>query len=275
MEQMWLLMRFRSLTAGRGAASWSRCSAPCFPGAARCGCRRTRAPARGSAPSPRGVSLRIAHVAVEENAHAQAQIGSEAARAGARSRPCRRRRSCGSCGSSCPPRRCSTRSMHVADLLHVDGEGDDVGPAPALALGQRLSRDLREIELDRGVELVDRVVHVAQAVRPARGRCGGCTGRMPRSMVSTTSAWCRASRAAQLMARDWACPAPPGQDGWGRVESARSAVGSAWAASGRPAGPTTTGEADEQHRQARRLKPRWNHHHLFVPAHRTVCCSSW
>jgi hypothetical protein len=30
----------------------------------------------------------------------------------------------------------------VADLLHVDGEADDVGPAPALALGQRLARDL-------------------------------------------------------------------------------------------------------------------------------------
>ena len=50
----------------------------------------------------------------------------------------------------------------VADLLHVDGEADDVGPAPAFLLAQRLARDLGQVVLDGRVELVDRVVELAQ-----------------------------------------------------------------------------------------------------------------
>jgi hypothetical protein len=50
----------------------------------------------------------------------------------------------------------------VADLLHVDGEADDVGPAAAFFLGQRLARDLGQVVLDRRIELVDGVVHLAQ-----------------------------------------------------------------------------------------------------------------
>ena len=44
---------------------------------------------------------------------------------------------------------CSTRSMMspICSMLMV--KRDDVGPAPALAFGQRLARDLRQVELDR------------------------------------------------------------------------------------------------------------------------------
>ncbi len=52
----------------------------------------------------------------------------------------------------------------VADLLEVDRERHDVGPAAALALVQRLARDLRQVELHRRVEVVDDVVLLAQAL---------------------------------------------------------------------------------------------------------------
>ena len=50
----------------------------------------------------------------------------------------------------------------VTDLLHVDREGDDVGPAATLALGQGLPRDLGQVELDGRVQLVDGVVTCTQ-----------------------------------------------------------------------------------------------------------------
>ena len=108
--------------------------------------------------------LGVAHVAVEEHAHRQAQVGEQPlvqvddlAHAGLGE---------------------AARLLHqlvldvlqdalddVADLLHVDRERDDVGPAAALLLRERLARDLRQVELDRRIELVDRVVELAQLLR--------------------------------------------------------------------------------------------------------------
>ena len=51
---------------------------------------------------------------------------------------------------------------NVAHLLHVDGEGNDVGPAAAFAFLERLAADLRQIKLDRGVQVIDDIVHLAQ-----------------------------------------------------------------------------------------------------------------
>jgi hypothetical protein len=53
----------------------------------------------------------------------------------------------------------------VADVLEVDGEGHDLGPAAALALVQRLAADLRQVQLDRGVQLVHHVVHALHLAR--------------------------------------------------------------------------------------------------------------
>ena len=53
----------------------------------------------------------------------------------------------------------------VADLFHVDGEADDVGPAPAFFFVERLARHLGQVVLDVGIELVDRVVELAQFLR--------------------------------------------------------------------------------------------------------------
>ncbi|MPM44614.1 hypothetical protein SDC9_91293 [bioreactor metagenome] len=52
----------------------------------------------------------------------------------------------------------------VADLLHVDGEADDVRPALAFLFAQRLARDLGEVILDGRVQLIDLVIHLADAV---------------------------------------------------------------------------------------------------------------
>ena len=53
----------------------------------------------------------------------------------------------------------------VADLLHVDRERHDIRPAAAFLLFQRLVADLRKVELDRGVKVVDDIVHLAQSLR--------------------------------------------------------------------------------------------------------------
>ena len=53
----------------------------------------------------------------------------------------------------------------VADLLHVDGEADDVGPAPAFLLVELLARDLGQVVLDGRVQPVHGVVHLAQVLR--------------------------------------------------------------------------------------------------------------
>ena len=53
---------------------------------------------------------------------------------------------------------------NVADLLHVDGEADDIRPAPAFFFAERLARDFRQVVLDRGIEIVDGVIKFAQLV---------------------------------------------------------------------------------------------------------------
>ena len=58
----------------------------------------------------------------------------------------------------------------VADVLEVDGEGDDLHGAVALALVEAAARQLGHVELDGLVELVDDVVHARDFARPARGR---------------------------------------------------------------------------------------------------------
>ena len=58
----------------------------------------------------------------------------------------------------------------VAHLLHADGETHDVGPAPALALVQRLARDLGHVVLDVRVQAIDRVVELAQVLRELQVR---------------------------------------------------------------------------------------------------------
>ena len=125
-----------------------------------------------------------------------------AARAGGRSRPCRRRRSCGPRRIFLSSTSCSTRSMMspICSMLIVN-ETMSVQRRPSRS--DSASREiLRQVELDRRIQRVDRVVHLAQLLRRARGRCARITVSMPRSIVSTTSAWCSASRAAQLIASD-------------------------------------------------------------------------
>ena len=55
---------------------------------------------------------------------------------------------------------------HVAHVLEVDGERDDLGPAAAVLLVERLAADLREVELHRGVEAVDVVVEADELLDP-------------------------------------------------------------------------------------------------------------
>jgi hypothetical protein len=50
---------------------------------------------------------------------------------------------------------------NVADLLHVDGEADDVGPAPALVFGQCFPGNFGEVVLDGRVQRIDHIVHLA------------------------------------------------------------------------------------------------------------------
>ena len=53
----------------------------------------------------------------------------------------------------------------VADVLQVDGKGDDLHGPVALALVEAAARELGHEELDRLVELVDRVVHARDLAR--------------------------------------------------------------------------------------------------------------
>jgi hypothetical protein len=52
----------------------------------------------------------------------------------------------------------------VARMLQVDRQRDDFGPALAIVLIQRLGADLRQVELDCGVEIVDFVVDAAGGI---------------------------------------------------------------------------------------------------------------
>ena len=105
--------------------------------------------------------LCIAHMAVEEHAHAQAQVRQQALV---------QVRDLGHAGVREAALLADLLVLHVlqhalddvADLLHVDRERDDLGPALALLLRQRGARDLRQVELDGGVERVDHFLHLAQ-----------------------------------------------------------------------------------------------------------------
>ena len=105
--------------------------------------------------------LRVAHVAVEEHAHAQPQVVEQ---------PRVQLADLGHAGVGEAAALLDLLVLDVlqdalddvADLLHVDREADDVGPAPALLLAQRLARDLGQVVLDRRIELVDGVVELAQ-----------------------------------------------------------------------------------------------------------------
>jgi hypothetical protein len=104
--------------------------------------------------------LGVAHIAVQEDAHARRRLSTS--------------RACSSLISSMPASE-NWRPLldllvldvdqhaldDVADLLHVDGEADDVGPAPALALVQGLARDLGHVVLDGRVQ----VVHLSSSLR--------------------------------------------------------------------------------------------------------------
>ncbi len=52
----------------------------------------------------------------------------------------------------------------VADVLQVDRELDDLGPAPRLVGVERFAADLRQIALDRRVQAVDLVVLAPQSL---------------------------------------------------------------------------------------------------------------
>ncbi|KAI1692121.1 hypothetical protein DdX_21421 [Ditylenchus destructor] len=89
----------------------------------------------------------------------------------------------------------------VADLLHVDREADDVGPAAAFLLAQRLARDARHVVLDGRVELVHRVVELAQLLRQPQVVVADHVQDADQHGLPT-SAWCSASRAALEMASE-------------------------------------------------------------------------
>ena len=49
----------------------------------------------------------------------------------------------------------------ISHLFHIDGERHDVGPSAALFFVERFAADLRQVELDRRVKVIDDVVHLA------------------------------------------------------------------------------------------------------------------
>ena len=53
---------------------------------------------------------------------------------------------------------------HVPHVLHIDGEGDNVRPAPAFRVTQRLVAYLGQVELYGRVEIVHDVIHCTQAL---------------------------------------------------------------------------------------------------------------
>ena len=99
----------------------------------------------------------------------------------------------------------------VADLLHVDREADDVGPAPAFFLAQRLARDLGQVVLDGRVQLVDRVVELAQF-------CGQAQVVVLDDVEHADAAWSRPrrpgaaprARRSRWPATAWPAPTGPG-----------------------------------------------------------------
>ena len=112
----------------------------------------------------------------------------------------------------------------VAHLLHVDGERDDVGPAPALLHLQRLPRDLRQVELGRRVQVVDGVVQCGGCRPPAHGRPTSA----PASCRSASARRCRRCAAPRARRRRSPAPAYP-------ARTDRDA--GAWTGRPRPDGP--------------------------------------
>src|SRR6185295_9312683 len=96
--------------------------------------------------------LRAGEVAVQEYAHAESEVGDQPAVKVADLLHARRREAATfldlfflDVGDD--------PLDDVADLLHVDGERHDVGPAAPLLFLQRFAADLRQVELDRRVQL--------------------------------------------------------------------------------------------------------------------------
>ena len=108
--------------------------------------------------------LRAFQVAVQEHAHSQAQVGDQTAVQVADFQHAR----LGELAALVDLLLLEIGDHaldNVSDLLHVDGERDDVRPAPALLVVERLAADLREVELDRRVQFVHDIVHLAQTLR--------------------------------------------------------------------------------------------------------------
>ena len=105
--------------------------------------------------------MRVAHVSVQEHAHRQAQVGHQAGvqfvdlfHASFRELP------------AFLDLLVLNVDEHafddVANLLHVDGEADDVRPPAAFAFVQGLARNLGHVVLDGGVQLIHLIIEFAQ-----------------------------------------------------------------------------------------------------------------
>ena len=105
--------------------------------------------------------LCVAHVAVEEHAHCQAQVGHQA---GVQFVDLFH----ASFGELAAFLDLLVLNVDehalddVANLLHVDGEADDVSPPAAFALVQSLARNLRHVVLDGRVQLIHLIIEFAQ-----------------------------------------------------------------------------------------------------------------
>ena len=75
----------------------------------------------------------------------------------------------------------------VADMLEIGGEGQHVDGAPRIGIVELLAADPDDVELDRLVQLVDRVVHALDVFAEA---CGRRCGTRPASCA----AWRRSRR---------------------------------------------------------------------------------
>ena len=96
---------------------------------------------------------------VQEHGQPEPQVGDQRARAVRRSPPCRpsEKFRCLRIFFSSISIRISLDD--VADVLQIDRERHDVRPAPAFSLLERIAAHLRQVKLDRGVQIVDVVIH--------------------------------------------------------------------------------------------------------------------
>ena len=175
----------------------------------------------------------LLQVAVEEHAHAEAQVGEQPLVQVADLGHAGLARSCGSSSIFLSSMSGSTRSMMspTCSMLIVN-ETMSAQRRPSL-LVERLARDLRQVELDRRVELVDDVVHACAARRRARGRCCGSPAAC-RAASSRRRRRCAAPRAPRTRSRAPACRAPSGSR-WRGLAPDRRHAGVAAAAARRRA----------------------------------------